>query len=149
MSKKTADRLSNDLINLLQGEKIVSLISLDAETKMPNLTTISWLRAHPNGKVIKFALGHKGESVSNIIANPEVTLGVIGAGSCYSIKGTATISDIVEKTMKYRIVTVEIESVEDVIFYGGKVTVEPEYIKTYNADLAKKLDDEVYAMLKD
>lgn len=73
---------------------------------------------------------------------------MIGAGSCYSIKGQASVSDIIEKTMKYRVVTVKVESYEDVIFYGGKITVEPEYVKTYNADLAKKLDTEVYEMLK-
>ncbi|QOR68940.1 pyridoxamine 5'-phosphate oxidase family protein [Cytobacillus suaedae] len=139
--------LSPELVNLLQGEKIVSLVTMDAETNKPNLTIVSWLVAHEGGKVIKFALGHKGESVTNIQANPEVILGVIGAGSCYSIRGNASISEIIEKTMKYRVVTVEVEEVEDIIFYGGKITSEPEYVKTYNEELAKKLDAEVYEML--
>ncbi|MCA1030284.1 pyridoxamine 5'-phosphate oxidase [Bacillus timonensis] len=149
MSKNAATELSKELIELLQGEKIVSLITMDETTKEPNLSIVSWLVAHSNGKVIKFALGHKGTSVNNILANPKITLGVTGAGSCYSIKGNASISDVIEKTMKYRVVTVDIKEVEDVIFYGGKVTVEPEYVKTYNEDLAKKLDEEVYGMLKE
>ena len=53
-------------------------------------------------------------------------------------------SDIIEKTMKLRVVTVEVESVEDVMFYGGKVTTEPQYEKTYKKELAEKLDSEVY-----
>ena len=149
MSKANNEELSQDLIDLLQGEKIVSLVTMDETTKKPHLSIVSWLVAHQGGKTIKFALGHKGTSVSNIQADPEITLGVIGAGSCYSIKGNATISDIIEKTMKYRVVTVEVESVEDVIFYGGKITVEPEYIKTYKKDLAEKLDKEVYEMLNE
>ncbi|MBD8068017.1 pyridoxamine 5'-phosphate oxidase [Bacillus sp. PS06] len=148
MSKSNQEKLNQELIDLLQGEKVVSLITLDAETQKPHLSIVSWLLAHPGGEVIKFALGHKGTSVTNIQANSEITLGVIGAGSCYSIKGQASVSDIIEKTMKYRVVTVKVESYEDVIFYGGKITVEPEYVKTYNADLAKKLDTEVYEMLK-
>jgi len=149
MSKETPNILNKELVEALQGEKIVSLVTMDATTQKPHLSVVSWLVAAPSGKQIKFALGHKGTSVNNIQANPEITLGVIGAGSYYAIKGNAKISDIIEKTMKYRVVTVDIISVEDVIFYGGKITVEPEYIKTYNQDLAKKLDNEVYEMLNE
>ena len=145
---KAEDKLNQSLIDLLQGEKIVSLITTDSKTNKPNLSIVSWLVAHQDGKTIKFALGHKAESAFNIENNPELILGVIGAGSCYSINGKGTVSDVIDKTMKYRIVTVDVESVEDVIFYGGKITGEPEYEKTYDAELAKKLDDEVYEMLK-
>ena len=145
---KAEDKLNQSLIDLLQGEKIVSLITTDSNTNKPNLSIVSWLVAHQDGKTIKFALGHKAESAFNIEKNPDLILGVIGAGSCYSINGKGSVSDVIDKTMKYRIVTVDVESVEDVIFYGGKITGEPEYEKTYDADLAKKLDDEVYEMLK-
>ena len=47
-----------------------------------------------------------------------------------------------------RIVSVEIEFVEDVVFSGGKLTTEPEYEKTYNKELAVKLDHEVYTILE-
>lgn len=145
---KTNTQLSQDLITLLQGEKIVSLITIDSETGEPDLSIVSWLVAHPDGKTIKFALGHKAQSAKNIEKNPSVILGVIGAGSCWSIRGKGAVSDIIEKTMKLRVVTVNVESVEDVIFYGGKITVEPAYEKTYNPELAKKLDEEVYELLK-
>ncbi|RSK27232.1 pyridoxamine 5'-phosphate oxidase [Bacillus sp. HMF5848] len=145
----TESSLSKELIDVLQGEKIVALITLDEKTREPHLSAVSWLKAHSDGKTIKFALGHKGTSVTNIQANPEVTFGVIGAGGYYSIKGKATISDVIEKSMKYRVATVNIEEVENVIFYGGKITVEPEYEKTYGEELAKKLDQEVYDLLSD
>lgn len=82
-------------------------------------------------------MGHKAESAFNIQQNPELILGVYGDGSCYSINGKGTVSDVIDKTMKYRIVTVEVEAVEDVIFYGGKITQEPDYVKTYDEELAK------------
>ncbi|WP_223700438.1 pyridoxamine 5'-phosphate oxidase family protein [Sutcliffiella deserti] len=141
-------KLNQQIIDLLQGEKIVSLITTDKKTNKPNLSIVSWLVAHQDGKTIKFALGHKAESAFNIEDNPELILGVIGAGSCFSINGTGTVSEVIDKTMKYRIVTVEVTSVEDVIFYGGQVTQEPDYVKTYDAELARKLDEEVYEMLK-
>jgi len=58
-------------------------------------------------------------------------------------------SEIIEKTIKVRVVSVEIESVEDVMFYGGKVTTEPAYEKTYNQSLAEKLDHEIYSLLRE
>jgi hypothetical protein len=64
------------------------------------------------------------------------------------VRGSAIVSDVMELTMKLCVVTIEIDAVENVMFYGGKVTVEPEYEKTYNPVLAKKLDTEVYQLLK-
>jgi hypothetical protein len=149
MMAKNADRLTPELVDALQGEKIVSLVTTDHESGESQLTAVSWVLANKEGTKIKIAVGHKAHSVTNIEHDPKVTLGVIGAGSYYSVKGTASSSDVIEKTMKYRVVTVDVNSVEDVIFYGGKITVEPAYEKTYNADLAKKLDEEVYELLKD
>lgn len=147
MSKIQA-QLSEDLIQSLQGEKIVSLITTDVETHQPDLTVISWLFASPTGQTIHFAVGHKASCIQNITQNPHVVLGVIGAGSCFAVKGTAEVSDIFEGTMKLRVVTVSITSVEDVMFYGGKISAEPKYVKTYNQELAAKLDQEVYDLLR-
>jgi hypothetical protein len=93
------------------------------------------------------ALGHKASSIDNIRSNPTVVLGVIGAGSCYSVRGKASVSELKELTMKLCVVTIEVEAVENVMFYGGKVITEPTYEKTYNKDLAIKLDTEVYELL--
>ncbi|MFD0678542.1 MULTISPECIES: pyridoxamine 5'-phosphate oxidase [unclassified Paenibacillus] len=142
-----ADHLSQNLVSSLQGEKIVTLITMD-DQMLPQLSAVSWVIANQEGTKIKIALGHKASSIQNIQINPNVVLGVIGAGSYYAIKGTASVSDVVELTMKLQVVTVDIESVEDVIFYGGKIITEPAYEKTYNPELAKKLDTEVYALLR-
>lgn len=144
---KAADRLSDELTSSLQGEKIVTLVTVDKDTQLPNLSAVSWVKADPSGKTVKIAMGPKAVSVQNIRSNPNVVLGVIGAGSYYSVKGTASVSETFELTMKLCVVSVEVESVEDAIFYGGRITVEPAYEKTYNPDLAKKLDEEVYGLL--
>jgi hypothetical protein len=144
---KSLDRLSPALTSSLQGETMVSLITVDAETKLPQLSVVSWVNASPDGTQIKLALGHKASSITNIQSNPNVNVGMIGEGSCYSIRGKASVSGVIERTMKLCVVTIEIEEVENVMFYGGKVTVEPKYEKTYNPELAKKLDTEVYELL--
>ena len=143
------NRLNSELVDLLQGEKIVSLITNDVKTGQPDLAMISWVVANSEGDRINFAIGHNASSARNIQNDPNVILGVIGAGSCFAIKGNGKVSEVIEGTIKIRIVSVEIESVEDVMFYGGKVTTEPEYEKTYNKELAKKLDNEVYGVLRE
>lgn len=144
---KTLEKLNPELVESLQGEKIVSLITVDNSGE-PQLSAVSWVLASQDGTKIKIAVGHKSSSVSNINENPKITLGVIGDGKYYSVKGAAAVSDVIEKTMKYRVISVEVHHVEDVTFYGGKITVEPEYEKTYDAALAQKLDKEVYELLK-
>ncbi|MCQ6277403.1 pyridoxamine 5'-phosphate oxidase family protein [Bacillus sp. V3B] len=144
---KEQSGLTSKLIDLLQGEKIVSLITNDEKTGQPDLAMISWVVANSRGDRINFAIGHNASSAKNIQTDPNVILGVIGAGSCFSIKGKGKVSDIIEKTIKVRVVSVEIESVEDVMFYGGKVITEPAYEKTYNKSLAEKLDNEIYSLL--
>lgn len=145
---KIHDTLSQDLIQFLQGERIVSLITLNKDTKKPTVSTISWLIAEKSGQRIKFALGHKASSIDNIQADPYVVLHVVGPDNCYEITGNATVSETFKGTMSFRVVTVDIESVENVMFYGGKVTTVPAYEKNYNLELAKKLDDEIYSQLR-
>ncbi|MEC1694414.1 PNPOx family protein [Schinkia azotoformans] len=145
---KIKEKLSRELIDFLQGERIISLITINKETKKPTVSTISWLIAQESGEKIKFALGHKASSIQNIESDPYVVLNVVGPGSCFEITGTGTVSEIMQGTMKYRVVTVDIESVEDIIFYGGKINAVPGYEKTYDPELAKKIDNEIYTVLK-
>lgn len=128
---------------------MVSLITMNTETNLPQLSVVSWVDPSADGSRIKVALGHKASSLDNIRKNPNVVLGVIGAGSCYSVQGKASVSEIKELTMKLCVVTIEVVTVENVMFYGGKITTEPAYEKTYNKDLAIKLDTEVYELLSE
>ena len=146
---KEQKKLNSELIKLLQGEKIISLITNDVKTGQSDLAMISWVVANSEGDRINFAIGHNASSARNIQNDSSVILGVIGVGSCFAIKGNGKVSEIIEGTIKIRIVSVEIESVEDVMFYGGKVTKVPEYEKTYNKELAEKLDNEVYGALRE
>jgi hypothetical protein len=143
---KTYDSLPDFLIETLKREVIVSLITVTPDHDA-QVSAVSWLLPSENGKKVGIATGHKGTSISNLQKNPNITLGVIANESYYSIKGTATVSEIEEKTMKYRVITVDVKEVEDVIFYGGKVVQEPTYEKTYDPKLAEKLDNEVHDLL--
>jgi flavin reductase (DIM6/NTAB) family NADH-FMN oxidoreductase RutF len=141
-------QLKQELIDFLQGERLVSLITVDKESGRPTVTTVSWVIAQEDGKTIKIATGHKGTSIDNISSNPLVVLNVLAPETSYEIVGTADVSDIMQGTMKYRVITVKVDDFHENMFYGGKITTIPEYTKTYDAELAKKIDTEIYGELK-
>ena len=141
------EKLSHELIQSLNGGKLVSLITVDAENNTPHLSSISWVLANPTGEQVHFAVGAKASVIGNIEHNPNIILGVIGAGSSYAIKGKVYRTESFDKTIKIQAFSMNVESVEDVMFYGGKIIVEPEYEKTYKKELAEKLDSEIYEAL--
>lgn len=145
---KPLEVIPQNVVNTLKKEVIVSLITITPENTA-QVSAVSWVLPSEDGKKVGIAVGHKGSSTSNLQQNPNVTLGFFADETYYSVKGTSTVSEIIEKSMKYRVITVDVNEVEDVIFYGGKVIQQPTYEKTYNAELAEKLDNEVHELLKE
>lgn len=67
-----------------------------------------------------------------------------------AVTGTARVQPDPIPGMPFAMLCVEltIDRVDDIMFYGGMVTSEPKYIKTYSADLSKKLDTAIYTALR-
>lgn len=140
--------LSEELIKHLEGEKLVLLTTIEADTGAPNVTAISWVKSYSAEK-IRFTVTNNSRMVANIKENQNVVFTTIGLGTVYSITGKAT---ILEETMenvplKLSKIEVDIENVFESMFWGAEITQEPEYQKTYNPEKAKKMDEEVYSAL--
>ncbi|MFC4770269.1 pyridoxamine 5'-phosphate oxidase family protein [Effusibacillus consociatus] len=149
MAEKVVTELSQDLVNFLQGEKLVFLHTTDFETGAPNVAAISWLLAI-SPKVIRFAVDPRSRIVSNIKKDGRVSVAVLGPDSCYSISGVAKADTENLEGVALKMIKVEIaiDEVRDVMFYGAKLLAEPKYEKTYDPKLAEKYDTEVYTALK-
>jgi len=149
MAETVATQLTDELLALLQKERFVTLSTIDLDTGAPNVSAISWVYA-PDASVVRFAVDNRSRIVQNINKTNSVVLTVIGAGSCYAIAGEAEV--VVEKLegtpLKLARVDIKIKEVRDVMFYGSKISVEPQYEKTYDADAAAKLDKQVMDALK-
>ncbi len=148
MENKVLMELSSELLQSLQEERIVLLGTVDNETSGTNVNALSWVFAI-NAKTINFAIDWRSRLLENIKKNNLVTLTFFALGTIYTITGRA---DIVEEkinnvSINLAKVQIKIESIHNVMFYGGKVTEEPKYEKTYNQELAKKLDNEVITAL--
>ncbi|MGC5325571.1 pyridoxamine 5'-phosphate oxidase family protein [Brevibacillus sp. SYSU BS000544] len=149
MAETVANSLSEELFRLLQQERFVQLGTIDHETGAPSLSSISWVFS-PNPQTIRFAVDSRSRIITNIQKEPKVVLNLIGAGSTYAINGNATlaIERLEEVPLKLAMIEVQIESVRDVMFYGSRISVEPQYEKTYDKNAAAKLDNQVMTALR-
>ncbi|MGB8953875.1 MAG: pyridoxamine 5'-phosphate oxidase family protein, partial [Tumebacillaceae bacterium] len=88
MAEKVTDQLSAELVNYLQGERMVTVASIDAENGSPNILTISWLLAIDDS-TLRLAIDSRSKLLTNIGKDARVTVSVLGAGSAYAITGRA------------------------------------------------------------
>ncbi|CAJ1001933.1 MULTISPECIES: pyridoxamine 5'-phosphate oxidase family protein [Brevibacillus] len=149
MAETVSQTLSEELFALLQQERFVTLGTIDHESGAPSLSSLSWTFA-PTPQLIRFAVDNRSRILANIAKEPQVVLHLIGAGSSYAINGRATIkTERMENVpLKLAMVEVAIEAVRDVMFYGSRISVEPQYEKTYDKKAASKLDNQVMTALK-
>ncbi|MGG1661753.1 pyridoxamine 5'-phosphate oxidase family protein [Brevibacillus sp. NRS-1366] len=149
MAETVSQSLSEELFALLQKERFVTLGTIDHESGAPSLSSLSWTFA-PNVESIRFAVDNRSRILANIAKDPQVVLHLIGAGSSFAINGKAVLqAERMEGVpLKLAMVEVTIETVRDIMFYGSRISVEPQYEKTYDKNAAAKLDNQVMTALK-
>ncbi|HZG88289.1 pyridoxamine 5'-phosphate oxidase family protein [Paenibacillus sp.] len=141
--------LSSELITQLEKEKLVLLSTIDAENGGPVTSAISWVYA-PDERTIRFAVDGRSRIVSNVRANPRVNVTMFAEGSVHAVYGAASIVKDPLEDVPFKLVCIDIvvESVRDAMFYGARISAEPEYEKTYDKRAAEKLDNQVFAAMK-
>ncbi|TVY09623.1 pyridoxamine 5'-phosphate oxidase family protein [Paenibacillus cremeus] len=146
---ETITALSEQLFELLQQETFALLSTIDHETGGPGMNSISWLFAKDEGTV-RFAVDQRSRIVANLRQNPLVNLTVIGAGSVHAIYGNARLvtEALDEVPFKLACFDIAITAVRDAMFYGARISVAPEYEKTYDKRAAEKLDTQVFNAMK-
>jgi len=141
--------LTEQLFDHLQKERFVLLSTVDHETGGPNVSALSWVWAKDN-QTILFAVDNRSRIVQNIHSNKKVVINVIVEESSYSISGNAFVNQekINEIPLKLALIQLDVNEVRDVMFYGSKITSQPEYDKTYDRDAAARLDNQVMNAMK-
>lgn len=149
MANQVEQCLTEEMLPLLQKEHYVTISTVDFETGTPNVNAISWVYA-PNLQTVRFSVDSRSRIFKNINANQGIVLTLIAKGSTYSIAGNAqVISEKIDGVpLKLAVIEMTIIEVRDVMFYGSKMSSEPKYIKTYDAQAAVKLDRQVMEALK-
>ncbi|WP_078554933.1 pyridoxamine 5'-phosphate oxidase family protein [Bacillus alkalicellulosilyticus] len=149
MANQVEPKLTDELLPLLQSERFITLATVDHETGSPNVSAISWVFAPDNGSV-RFSVDNRSRIVENIRKHAGVVITLIGNGSTYSVAGDAKV--LVEKMddvpLKLALVEITVKEVRDAMFYGARISQEPKYEKTYDAEAAAKLDKQVMEAMK-
>ena len=142
-------QLSPDLMRELSSEKLVLLTTIDAESGGPVTSAISWVYA-PNEKTVRFAVDARSRIAGNVRAHPKVNVAAFSGGTVKAVYGSAKIVQEKMEGVPFALVCIdiEVEAVRDAMFYGAKITVEPQYEKTYDKRAAEKLDNQVFAAMK-
>jgi hypothetical protein len=149
MANKVEQLLTQSLYDCLQKERFVTLATIDHETGGPNLSAISWVFS-PDAQHVHLAVDNRSRIVENVKKNPLVVINLFANETTYAISGEANLK--IEKLdglpLKLALIEVAIKEVRDVMFYGSKLSVEPSYEKTYDAEAAAKLDRQVMDAIK-
>lgn len=146
---ETITVLSEQQMSHLQQEKLVLLATVDADNGFPSVSAISWVYADRPTHV-RFAVDARSRIVTNLNKHPQVTLTFFGEGKVNTVYGRAS---VVAETLdgvpfKLACYDVAVEAIRDAMFYGSRISVEPEYEKTYDKRAAEKLDGQVFAAMK-
>jgi hypothetical protein len=141
--------LTEQLLSTLQKETLIILNTIDAETGTPNVNAISWVYA-VNPTTIRFAVDARSRIVSNLSIEPKATLSIFGGGSVHAVYGKAVLKSEALEGVPFKLACfdVEIDVIRDAMFYGARISVEPEYEKTYDKRAADKLDGQVFEAMK-
>jgi hypothetical protein len=147
--KQGVKSLPEAVVRQLQGEKLVFVVSTNAAREI-HATALSWLVA-VDESLIRFAISPKSPLLENIKQQPRIKILVTLPGAVLAIEGNARVQPqpIPDVAFPMSCVEVEVDKVDDIMFYGGLVVSEPTYEKTYSADLSQKLDSAIYKKLRE
>jgi hypothetical protein len=99
---------------------------------------------------LRFAIDQRSRIVANIKNNSLVNVTAFSEGTVHAIYGSAQIvvDALNEVPFKLTCVDITISAVRDAMFYGSRISVLPEYEKTYDKRAAEKLDGQVFDAMK-
>jgi hypothetical protein len=149
MVNQVEPSLTQRLYDYLQQERFVLLSTVDFETEGPNVSALSWVLAKDKQTIV-FAVDNRSRIIHNINKNNKIAINVIVEESSYSISGNASMQQerINGIPLPIALIQLNIKEVRDVMFYGSKITTQPEYDKTYDLEAAARLDRQVMDAMK-
>ncbi|MBE1443248.1 pyridoxamine 5'-phosphate oxidase family protein [Paenibacillus sp. OAS669] len=146
---ETITVLPQQLIDAMQKDTFALLSTIDFESGSPSMNAVSWLYAK-DSETIRFAIDQRSRIVTNLRQNELVNVTYIGEGSVHAIYGKARqVTETLEGVpFKLACFDIDITAVRDAMFYGSRISVAPEFEKTYDKRAAEKLDAQVFDAMK-
>lgn len=148
--KEALTQIPAELLSFLQQPRLTQITTLDHETKGPFANVISWVLAH-TPETVRLVGDSRTRFMQNLMADGRVALTILGAGTAWTIYGTARV--IAERTPGVAIPTFSLVELTDlriyqVMFVGARLSQEPAWEVTCSQEFADKLDAEVFAAMR-
>lgn len=142
-------QLDESLYQSFQNQTLVLFGTVDHETGSPAVSAISWVHAN-DAKHLRIALDQRSRMVANVQKQSLVTVTVFAEQTVFTIYGQAEIisNELDDVPLNLACIEVSIHAIRDAMFYGSRISVMPEYEKTYDLRAAEKLDNQVFAAMK-
>jgi hypothetical protein len=142
-------QLPDKLYRRLQHERFVLLHTIAEDSGTPTSNAISWIYAAGVSK-LRLAVDARSHLVANMRAHPQVAVTVFAAGMVYAVYGRAALvtEALADVPIKLACFDIAVSEVREALFYGARITVEPEFVKTYDKRAADRLDNQVFAAMK-
>jgi len=149
MAEDIMTGLSEPILEQLQHETFVVLNTIDSDTGSITANAISWIMAVSPEK-LRIAIDQRSKLIANIKAHEQLTLSLFAASTFYTIQGRGRVihEKLDEVSIKLSCIEIEIDAVREAMFYGSRISVAPEFERTYDKRAADKLDSQVFAALK-
>jgi len=147
--KEPLTALPDGLVQKLRKETFVLLSTVDQDSGGPANNAISWVYA-VDPATIRFAVDARSRINGNLDGNPHCSVTFFADGTVYTAYGKARRVAEALENVPFRLACydIAIESVRDTMFYGSRITTEPEYEKKYDKRAADKLDRQVYDAMR-
>ncbi|QHT60326.1 hypothetical protein GXP70_10490 [Paenibacillus lycopersici] len=141
--------LTDDWYGALNDNPFVLLHTIDADSGVPTSSAISWIYA-VNRTTLRFAIDGRSRLTVNMASKAEVSITLFAPGTVQTIYGTARLVSEALEEVPFKLVCfdVDIAAIRDAMFYGARLSVQPEVEKTYNKQAADKLDGQVFAAMR-
>lgn len=141
--------LSDDLYGALNREPFVLLHTIDADNGSPTSSAISWIYA-VNRTTLRFAIDGRSRLTVNMASKSDISITLFAPGTVQTIYGTAGLVSEALEEVPFKLVCfdVDIAAIRDAMFYGARLSVVPDYEKTYDKRAADKLDGQVFAAMR-
>ncbi|MGE5701149.1 MAG: pyridoxamine 5'-phosphate oxidase family protein [Clostridia bacterium] len=149
MSKNVQATLTPELAEYLNGNKLVLLSTVDAESNTPSISAISWVKTI-NPETVRIAVAANSRIINNVKANSRATLCVIGLETVYSIVGECKVIEEPMEGIQMKLAKLElvVDNIFESMFWGSKITQEPAFEKTQMIEKSKELDAQVFGLLE-
>lgn len=150
MATAPTPELPQPLVEFMQRPRITVVTTHSPDGPGVTCNVISWVLAR-DPRTIRMMGDSRTRWVQNLKADPRVALVILGAEGAWTVYGQARILADPTPGVPLRLALIEVTDLQvySSMFWGARLTQVPEWEVTYDPAQAEKLDQQVFAAMRE